>query len=80
MDPSMLIGFLVRDETDWQDWKREIRDMEAVRGIDGKGKQIVHLYDTEPVSGLDNEITGREGQRESAIDDVVSCDEEEELQ
>lgn len=36
MDPSMLIGFLIRNETDWADWKARIQA--------SPGKPIVHIF------------------------------------
>ncbi|KAJ5329000.1 hypothetical protein N7452_009390 [Penicillium brevicompactum] len=36
MDPSMLIGFLIRNEADWADWKARIRA--------SPGKPIVHIF------------------------------------
>ena len=68
MDPSMLIGFLIRDENDWEDWKRR------VKGVKGKG--IVHVYDKEPPhTGSLREGEGKE--REGAVDEVQVLDEDE---
>lgn len=39
MDPSMLIGFLIKDEDDWIDWKARVRSSE--------GKLIVHILSGE---------------------------------
>ncbi|RMZ90254.1 hypothetical protein DV736_g2517, partial [Chaetothyriales sp. CBS 134916] len=64
MDPSMLIGFLIRDEDDWNDWKQRVKNV--------KGKGIVHVYDKEPphTSGLRaGEGKEREGAKESTTDD-----------
>jgi cysteine protease ATG4 len=36
MDPSMLIGFLIKDEEDWMDWKTRIQR--------SPGKPIVHIF------------------------------------
>ncbi|OQD88651.1 hypothetical protein PENANT_c003G08802 [Penicillium antarcticum] len=36
MDPSMLIGFLIKDEDDWADWKKQIEST--------AGRQIVHIF------------------------------------
>jgi cysteine protease ATG4 len=36
MDPSMLIGFLIKDEDDWIDWKTRIQS--------SLGKPIVHIF------------------------------------
>jgi cysteine protease ATG4 len=38
MDPSMLIGFLIRDAADWHDWRQRVT---AAPG----GKPIVHVAD-----------------------------------
>lgn len=69
MDPSMLLGFLIRSEDDWRAWRKSV----STKGESG-GKLIVHVHDSEPkYAGLGGE--GREGQREEAIDEVESCDE-----
>ncbi|RMZ79596.1 hypothetical protein DV737_g3299, partial [Chaetothyriales sp. CBS 132003] len=62
MDPSMLIGFLIRDEDDWQDWKQRVKNV--------KGKGIVHVYDKEPphTSGL---RAGEGKEREGAVDEIM---------
>ncbi|PSK54006.1 hypothetical protein B9Z65_7812 [Elsinoe australis] len=67
MDPSMLLGFLIRSEEEWKAWRREVEDKERVKGEDGKGKGIVHVHDKEP--SMDEEAERRE-----AVDEVVSCD------
>ncbi|CAM1503721.1 Fc.00g013120.m01.CDS01 [Cosmosporella sp. VM-42] len=56
MDPSMLIGFLIRSEEDWRDWRRCVRHVQ--------GKAIIHVADRNPMLGGPPE--GREG----AIDEV----------
>lgn len=38
MDPSMLIGFLIKDDADWADWKDRVRST--------PGKPIVHILAT----------------------------------
>ena len=68
MDPSMLIGFLIRDEADWEDWKRRIKNV--------KGKGIVHVYDKEPPHSSLREGEGKE--REGAVDEVQVLDEDDE--
>ncbi|KAI1932727.1 Cysteine protease atg4 [Ophidiomyces ophidiicola] len=40
MDPSMLIGFLIRNDQDWQDWKQRVRSVPE--------KKIIHVVDGEP--------------------------------
>lgn len=58
----MLIGFLIRDENDWNDWKQRLSEV--------KGKGIVHILDKEPKPSVD-------GEREGALDEVVTFDDEE---
>ncbi|KAH3906506.1 cysteine protease ATG4 [Parastagonospora nodorum] len=60
MDPSMLLAFLVTSEADYQDWK------EGVQGV--QGKSVVHVQDKEPPP--------RGQEREGAIDEVESWDED----
>jgi cysteine protease ATG4 len=72
MDPSMLIGFLIKDEADWADWKERVRNV--------KGKGIVNVYDKEPPhtsfgKGAMAQGLGRE--REGAVDEVVVMSEDE---
>jgi len=59
----MLIGFLIRDEHDWETWCTEIKNV--------PGKGIVHIAETNPAQ----DGIGRE--RDSAIDEVESFDEDE---
>ncbi|KAJ9659614.1 Cysteine protease atg4 [Neophaeococcomyces mojaviensis] len=64
MDPSMLMGFLIRDEADWEDWKRRLNEV--------PGKKIVNVYAKEPpVPGVTHE-------REGAVDEVETFDDEDE--
>lgn len=59
MDPSMLIGFLIKDEDDWTDWKRRVMSTE--------GKPIVHV--------LGSEMQPDFGQgRKEALDEVEALD------
>lgn len=63
MDPSMLIGFLIRDEHDWETWCTQIKNV--------PGKGIVHIA---------KKISAQEGEnpeRDEAIDEVESFDEED---
>lgn len=60
MDPSMLIAFLIRDEDDYEDWKEGI--------VSVQGKCIVHVSQIEPAP--------RGQEREGAVDEVESFDEE----
>lgn len=58
MDPSMLLGFLIKDEDDWKDWKKRIEL--------GQGKSILHiLSEMQPDCG-----NGRQG----ALDEVEALD------
>lgn len=58
MDPSMLLGFLIRNEEDWEDWKKRV---EA-----GRGKPIIHILSyMQPDYGLG---------REEALDEVEALD------
>jgi cysteine protease ATG4 len=63
MDPSMLIGFLIRNEEDWAAWRKGITDV--------PGKAIVHVADKEP------RLSGHGTERASAIDEVETLDTEE---
>lgn len=70
MDPSMLLGFLIRSEQDWKEWRTAIT--EPSQGTT-KDKPIVHIHDKEPM------YTGDiEGERREAVDEVQSCDEDDE--
>jgi cysteine protease ATG4 len=63
MDPSMLIGFLMRDEDDWYKWRHEVENMH--------GKTIIHIADNDPA------LLGLGGERDAAIDEVESFDDDE---
>jgi cysteine protease ATG4 len=60
MDPSMLLAFLVTSEADYESWKDGVQSVQ--------GKCVVHVQEKEPVP--------RGQERESAIDEVESWDEE----
>ncbi|KAL2816358.1 hypothetical protein BJX63DRAFT_420082 [Aspergillus granulosus] len=60
MDPSMLIGFLIKDERDWEDWKARVKSIE--------GKAIINIY-TES-----NSVSFQE--RTEALDEVEAFDDE----
>ena len=64
MDPSMLIAFIIKDEEDWNNWRRAIGTT--------SGKPIVHVTDEEP------SLHGHGAVRTSAVDDVETLDDEEE--
>ncbi|KAH7271933.1 hypothetical protein B0J15DRAFT_162493 [Fusarium solani] len=63
MDPSMLIGFLIRSEDDWQNWKRCVKHVQ--------GKSIIHVADRSALLGGSSE--GREG----AIDEVETLSDDD---
>ncbi|EED14163.1 autophagy cysteine endopeptidase Atg4, putative [Talaromyces stipitatus ATCC 10500] len=65
MDPSMLVGFLIRDENDWMDWKRRITSSRPENG-----KAIIHIVDTKNVPTPTME-------REAALDEVEVLDDDE---
>lgn len=64
MDPSMLIGFLLRDEQDFQAWR------EAMSRV--PGKTIVHF--SLPAHPKHSAV----GERSGAIDEVESIDDDDE--
>lgn len=66
MDPSMLVGFLIRDENDWVDWKRRIASSRQENG----GKAIIHIVDTESAPTPTME-------REGALDEVEVLDDDD---
>ncbi|KAF2845998.1 autophagy-related protein-like protein 4 [Plenodomus tracheiphilus IPT5] len=63
MDPSMLLAFLVTSQDDYENWKEGIRSVQ--------GKCVVHVQDREPAP--------RGQEREGAIDEVESWDEDGEV-
>ncbi|KAH7095207.1 putative cysteine protease ATG4 [Paraphoma chrysanthemicola] len=60
MDPSMLLAFLVTSEADYESWKDGVQSVQ--------GKCVVHVQEKEPAP--------RGQEREGAIDEVESWDEE----
>ena len=62
----MLIGFLIKDEADWLDWRRRLAEV--------KGKPIVHVYEREPP------VPGESIERKEAVDEVETFDDEEEME
>lgn len=60
MDPSMLIGFLIKDETDWNDWQ--------ARATSRQGKPIIHIAASETQLYPQG--------REEALDEVEALDED----
>lgn len=63
MDPSMLLGFLVRDKEEFEAWRKAVAEM--------PGKAIIHIHDTEPKYAMGTERAG-------AVDEVETMDEEDE--
>ena len=63
MDPSMLIGFLIRDEEDWNTWSAAVQQV--------PGKAIIHVADHSRTR------QGSAHERHSAIDEVESFDEDD---
>lgn len=64
MDPSMLMSFLIRDEADWEDFKKRINEV--------RGKKIVNIYPKEPP------VPGQTTERKEAVDEVETFDDEDE--
>lgn len=62
MDPSMLLGFLVRTREEFDEWRA------AVQGVEGKA--IIHVHEREPKYALGVE-------RQGAVDEVETWDEAE---
>jgi len=58
----MLIGFLIRDEYDWINWKNSVKYVQ--------GKAIITVSKTDPARGMSTE-------RESAIDEVETLSDDD---
>jgi cysteine protease ATG4 len=63
MDPSMLLGFLIKDEADWENWKRALDQV--------PGKHIIRISDKAPP------LHGHGPEREGAVDEVETLDDDE---
>ncbi len=63
MDPSMLIGFLIKDEDDWDTWKSAVKHVQ--------GKAIITVSPHDPARGTG---PGRAG----AIDEVETLSDDDE--
>lgn len=63
MDPSMLIAFLFRNEEEWKSWRRSVSE--------APGKAIFHVADSQ------TQGTGVGNEREAALDEVETLDEEQ---
>lgn len=59
MDPSMLIGFLIRDENDWKEWRLSTQEVQ--------GKAVIRVANQDPA--LHGQV-----EREGAIDEVETFD------
>jgi len=62
MDPSMLIGFLIRDEDDWDSWKSSVKHVQ--------GKAIITVSEHDPARGMAAE-------RQGAIDEVETLSDDD---
>ena len=62
MDPSMLIGFLIKDEDDWDTWKSAVKHVQ--------GKSIITVSPHDPVRGMGSVRAG-------AIDEVETLSDED---
>lgn len=60
MDPSMLLGFLIRSKQEFEEWRKAVAEM--------PGKAIIHIHETEPKYSTGNERAG-------AVDEVETLDE-----
>jgi cysteine protease ATG4 len=65
MDPSMLLGFLIKDELEWKRWKTSVTAVQ--------GKPIIHVVDK------DWKHPTLKAERASAIDEVETLDTEDEF-
>lgn len=71
----MLLGFLIRSEDEWKEWRRNV-SAPAAEGEEGrKAKPIVHVHDVEPSYNSGGAGEAGKGEREGAVDEVQSCDE-----
>ena len=59
----MLLGFLIRNEDEWQSWRAW-----AAEPLGQGHKPIVHVHEREPGFG-----GGGARERPGAVDEVVSC-------
>lgn len=62
MDPSMLIGFLIQDEEDWDEWASGVKHVQ--------GKPIINVADYDP-------LARGSGEREAAIDEVETLSDDD---
>ena len=59
----MLMGFLIRDLDEWKTWRQAINDV--------PGKPVVHISD------VDRDLHGPGSERQSAVDDVETFDDDQ---
>lgn len=59
----MLIGFLIRNQQDWEDWRRSVKHVQ--------GKAIIHVADRDPAQ--QGGPIGRDG----AIDEVETLSDDD---
>lgn len=59
----MLIGFLIRDEEDWRNWRQAIQNV--------PGKAVIHIADKAPA------LHGLGIERDSAVDEVEAFDDDD---
>ncbi|KAH6649669.1 putative cysteine protease ATG4 [Chaetomium tenue] len=64
MDPSMLIGFLIQDEDDWDMWKSAVKHVQ--------GKSIINVSRHDPARGMG-------GARAGAIDEVETLSDDDDV-
>jgi cysteine protease ATG4 len=64
VDPSMMFAFLIRDEKDWETWRRGVMEVQ--------GRAVVTVGDKEP-NNADGGVV-----REEAVAEVISEDEDDE--
>lgn len=59
----MLIAFLIRDEADWKAWRQAVQEVQ--------GKPVIHVADK------DTSLSGHGVERDGAIDEVETFDDED---
>ena len=59
----MLIAFLIRDDNDWKEWRRAVQEVQ--------GKAVIQIADEDPT------LHGIDAEREGAIDEVETFDDDE---
>ncbi|KAI9666316.1 MAG: Cysteine protease atg4 [Bathelium mastoideum] len=74
MDPSMLMGFLIRDAAEWARWRQAIAGDGKEQEGAPKRKPIVHVADREPV------LHGTGAERQGAIDEVEAFSDEDDAE